>query len=98
MPPPSLSTATLRPGSSRNLARRNVTSRSPGGATTFIETVTDDSASDEATKLFAADRPRLGYVANYTSLLAQPPNAHEPPPQLLPPTSPTTHPPPSPPP
>ena len=50
---------------------------------TFIETVTDDSASDEATKLFAADRARLGYVANYTRLFAQRPNVEEARRQLL---------------
>ena len=50
---------------------------------TFIETVTDDSASDEATKLFAADRARLGYVANYTKLFAQRPNVEEARRQLL---------------
>ena len=39
----------------------------------FIETVSDDGASEEAAALFEMDRARLGYVANYTRLFGQRP-------------------------
>jgi len=42
----------------------------------FIEVVSDRSAGTEAAELFAADRARLGYVANYTRLFALRPGVY----------------------
>ncbi len=44
---------------------------------TFIETVSEEQASDRTAELYEADRARLGYVANYTRAFARRPAVYE---------------------